>query len=122
DKTRFGNFDALNVLSEARTRLLIEAAGAGQLQDADAVKVGGAYRAFMDQATVDRLDAAPLKADLDAIRAERNLTDVAAVMGQAAKSFQSAVFGLNIDADEKKPTAYAVYIDTDGMGLPDRDY
>jgi putative endopeptidase len=122
DKVRFGNFDVLNVLSENRTRLLIEDAGAGRLQDPDAARVGAAYRAFMDQARVDRLDAQPLAADLDAIRAERSLTDVAAVMGRANASFQSAVFGLDIEADEKAPTRYAVYIDTDGLGLPDRNY
>ena len=122
DKVRFGNFDKLIVLSEARTRLLIEDAGAGRLQDPDAVKVGAAYRAFMNQALADRLDAKPLAADLGAIRAERSHHDVAKVMGLASASFQSAVFGLDIQADEKAPTRYAVYIDTDGLGLPDRDY
>jgi putative endopeptidase len=122
DKVRFGNFDRLNVLSESRTRLLIEGAGAGRLQDPDAVKVGAAYRAFMDQARVDRLDARPLAADLDTIRAERSRSDVAATMGRANTSFQSSIFSLDIQADEKKPMSYAAYVDTDGLGLPDRDY
>ena len=122
DKTRYGNFDVLNVLSEARTRLLIENAGAGHSSDPDAAKVGAAYRAFMDQTRVDGLDAAPMKADLDAIRAERGREDVARVMGHATDTFQSAIFSLDIQADEKAPTRYAVYVDTDGLGLPDRDY
>src|SRR5271154_4976037 len=33
DKVRYGNFDVLGVLSEARTRLLIEDAGAGHSTD-----------------------------------------------------------------------------------------
>src|ERR1700733_4922821 len=33
DKVRFGNFDKLNVLSEARTRLLIESAASGSSSD-----------------------------------------------------------------------------------------
>jgi putative endopeptidase len=122
DKVRFGNFDILSVLSESRTRLLIEDAGAGRTSDPDAVKVGAAYRAFMDQARVDRLDAAPLTADLAAIRAERGRRDVAALMGRANATFQSAIFEGDIQADEKAPTRYAVYLDTGGMGLPDRDY
>jgi putative endopeptidase len=122
DRTRFGNFDKLSILSEARTRLIIDDAAAGRIQDPDAAKIGAAYRAFMDQARVDALDAKPLTADLDAIRAEASLDDVAGVMGAAAKSFQSAVFDVGIQADEKAPTRYAVYMDTAGLGLPDRDY
>jgi putative endopeptidase len=122
DKVRYGNFDTLAVLSEARTRLLIEAAGKGQSDDPDAAKVGAAWRAYMDQAKVDGLDAAPLKPDLDAIRAERSRRDVARLMGRSATSFLPSAFDLDIDADQRAPTRYAVYIDTAGLGLPDRDY
>jgi putative endopeptidase len=122
DRTRYGNFDKLLILSEARTRLLIEQAAAGHSSDADAAKVGAAYTAFMDQARVDALGAAPLAHDLDAIRAEKTHKDVAALMGTAPKSFQSGIFGAQIGADPKTPTRYSVYLGAGGMGLPDRDY
>jgi putative endopeptidase len=122
DRVRFGNFDTLSVLSEARTRALIDDVASGKISDPDAAKVGAAYRAFMDQARVDALGAAPLAADLNTIRKERSHEDVARVMGQATKSFQSSIFDVGIGADAKAPTKYAVYTDTGGMGLPDRDY
>jgi putative endopeptidase len=122
DRTRFGNFDKLVVLSNNRTRLLIEQAAAGQLTDADAARVGDAYKAFMDEGRVERLGAAPLTADLDAIRGESSRDDVATVMGRAALSFESAIFDLDISPDAKDPNRYAVYIDVGGLGLPDRDY
>ncbi len=122
DRVSFGNDDILYMLSERRTRLLIEDASAGRSSDPDAIKVGAAYRAFMNQTRVERLDARPLKADLAAIRAERSHRGVAALMGRANATFQSAIFDTDIQADEKAPTHYAVYIDTGGMGLPDRDY
>ena len=122
DRVRFGNFDTLSILSEARTHALIDDAAAGKLADADAVKVGAAYRAFMDQARVDKLDAAPLAAELDLIRAERTRGDIAGVMGRSPKSFQSSIFAVEIGGDAKAPTKYAVYLDTAGLGLPDRDY
>jgi putative endopeptidase len=122
DRTRFGNFDRLAILSEARTRLIIADAAAGKIADPDAVKVGAAYTAFMDQARADALDAKPLDADLQAIRAETSRSDVAAVMGSSNSNFQSSMFTVGIDADEKAPTRYAVYLDTAGLGLPDRDY
>ncbi|HEY3888559.1 MAG TPA: M13-type metalloendopeptidase [Caulobacteraceae bacterium] len=120
DRTRFGNFDKLVVLSESRTRLIIERAAAGQLTDRDALKVGDAYKAFMDEARVERLGAEPLGPDLDAIRGERTREDVAAVMGRVG--FQSAIFDMSIDADAKDPHRYSVNIDVGGLGLPDRDY
>jgi putative endopeptidase len=122
DKTRYGNFDVLSVLSENRTRLLIEEAAAGKLTDADATRIGDAYKAFMDQDRVDQLDAAPLKADLAEIQGETNLTDVARVMGEAPLGFQNAIFDLGIGADAKDSGKYAVYMDVGGIGLPDRDY
>ena len=122
DRVRYGAADVLYTLSENRTRLIIEDAAAGRSSDPDAGNIGAAYRAFMDQARIERLDAAPLNSDLDAIRGETSLADVAAVMGRANASFQSAVFEVGVSADEKASDRYAVYMDTDGLGLPDRDY
>ena len=122
DRTRFGNFDKLVILSENRTRQIIEAAAAGQIADPDAAKIGAAYTAFMNEARIEALDAKPLTADLDAIHAETSLEDVAVVMGSANANFQSVMFETSIQPDEKAPTHYAVYMDTAGMGLPDRDY
>jgi putative endopeptidase len=120
DRTRFGNFDKLVVLSESRTRLIIDQAAAGQSTDPDAARVGDAYKAFMDQARVERLGAGPLAPGLDLIRGEHTREDVAAVMGRVG--FQSAIFDMSIDADAKDPNRYTVYIDVGGLGLPDRDY
>jgi len=122
DRVRFGNFDRLNVLSENRVRLIMEQAAAGQSTDPDAQRIGAAYRAFMDEALVNKLDAAPLGPDLAAIRAEQSKEDVARQMGQAAYGMQSAIFSLGIDADAKDPNRYTVYMDARGLGLPDRDY
>ncbi|MBV9508960.1 MAG: peptidase M13 [Caulobacteraceae bacterium] len=122
DRARYGNFDALAILTEARVRLLIEDAAAGRSADPDAAKVGDAYKAFMNQALVDHLDDKPLQPDLAAIRSETSLADAAAVMGRGMLGFQGSLFDLDIEADEKAPTRYAVYIDVGGLGMPDRDY
>jgi len=122
DRSRFGNFDKLAILSEARTHLLIEEAAVGRSADPDAVKVGDAYKAFMDETRAERLDAQPLAADLADIRAERTRNDIAALMGRGVGSFQEQLFGAVITADAKAPTHYAVYAGAGGLGLPDRDY
>jgi putative endopeptidase len=122
DRSRYGLFDKLYELSQNRTRLLIEQAAAGTLRDPDATKVGDAYKAFMDQARVDALDAQPLQPELAAIRAERSKQDVAGAMGRSTLNLQDSVFGLGIGPDANDPNAYAVYMDVAGLGLPDRDY
>jgi putative endopeptidase len=122
DRARYGVFDKLIELSQNRTRLLIEQAAAGDLADPDARKVGDAYKAFMDQARVEALDAQPLQPELAAIRAEQSKEDVAAAMGRSALSLQDSVFAMGISPDANDQNAYAVYMDVAGLGLPDRDY
>jgi putative endopeptidase len=122
DRPSFGMFDRLYELSQNRTRVLIETAAKGGSSDPDAPKVGDAYKAFMDQARVDQLDAQPLAPELATIRAERTHEDVAATMGNAPLGFEDSIIGMGIGADAKDPNAYAVYMDVAGLGLPDRDY
>ncbi|HRD28307.1 MAG TPA: M13-type metalloendopeptidase [Caulobacter sp.] len=122
DRSRFGNFDALSILSEARTRAIIEDSAAGRITGPDAVKIGAAYAAFMDEARAESLDIKPLEPELAAIRAVRTRDDMTALMGLSNVSGYSAIFGLGIGDDAKDPAHYAVYAGTGGLGLPDRDY
>ena len=122
DRTSFGDFAVLAILSETRTRAIIEAATAGQSNDADAAKIGAAYSAFMDEARINALDAKPLGDDLAAIRAATTHEALGVLMAQSTQGFQPAIFRLGIDSDAKNPSRYAVYLRTSGLGLPDRDY
>ncbi|HLI67797.1 MAG TPA: M13-type metalloendopeptidase [Caulobacteraceae bacterium] len=122
DRPSYGVDDKLAVLSETRAHLLIESAAAGRVHDVDATRISAAYKAFMDERRVNALGAAPLAADLDAIRNETSREDVAALMGTENAGFQDGVFNVSIGTDSKAPTRYAVYVSTGGLGLPDRDY
>jgi putative endopeptidase len=122
DLSRYGNLNKLGILSENRSHLLIEDALAGRSSDPDAGKVADAYRAFMDEARIERLGARPLAPGLAAIKSEATRADIARTMGHAAGGFQSSLFGVGIGADAKAPTRYAVQMGTAGLGLPDRDY
>ena len=123
DKTSVGAFDKLADLSEAQVHGILEEAAAKNLPATTPEgRIGALYRAFMDERRVESLGAAPLKADLDAIRAEKTREDVAALMGRSNTGFQSAVFDVGIEADAKDPTKYSVYLSQSGLGLPDRDY
>src|SRR5438552_1613196 len=61
DKARSGVFDALRDSVQEQVRAIIEeAARSGAAPDTDAGKIGALYSAFMDEARVEQLDAAPL--------------------------------------------------------------
>ncbi|MDB5431522.1 MAG: putative metalloendopeptidase [Caulobacter sp.] len=123
DRTRFGNFDKLTVLSEARTRAIIEEAMAGKNpSDPDAVRVGTAYASFMDEARVEQLDSKPIQPELATIRAAKTRDDLTALMGLAPTTGYSSIFNFGIQNDLKAPTKYAIYGGQGGLGLPDRDY
>jgi putative endopeptidase len=85
-------------------------------------KVGTFYAAFMDEAQADRLGGAPLKPELDAIRAASDRAALARLMGEAPGGLYPSLFGIFIDSDLKDPSRYAVYLGQSGLGLPDRDY
>jgi putative endopeptidase len=122
DRSRFGAFDQLADLSQARMRAVLEKAAADRSGSGETAQIGALYRSFMDEAKVDALGAKPLQADLAAVRAISSKADLARLMGQAQHSFGGAFFNAQIYDDAKDPQRYAVYLVQGGLGLPDRDY
>ncbi|HWA63612.1 MAG TPA: M13-type metalloendopeptidase [Caulobacteraceae bacterium] len=122
DRSRYGTFDALSALSEERVHAVMEAAAANPGATGDEARVAAFYKAFMDEARVEALDAKPIEGDLAAIRAANSREALAALMGKVNEGFQSSIFNAGIDVDAKAPDRYAVYLDQGGLGLPDRDY
>ncbi|MGZ5956704.1 MAG: M13 family metallopeptidase, partial [Caulobacteraceae bacterium] len=122
DRSRFGSFDVLRELSDARSRALIETAAADPKATGEGAKVGAFYQAFMDEARVETLAARPMQAELSRIRSVRTRADVARIMGASNKGFGYSFFNLYIAPDAKAPTRYSVHLTQGGLGLPDRDY
>jgi len=123
DKSRFGMFDALTDKTQEQVRAIIEeAAKSGAAPDTDAGKIGGLYNAFMDEARIERLDAAPIAAELADIRDAKTRTDIAILMGRSKSGFGGSLFAVTVNEDAKDPTRNALHASQAGWGLPDRDY
>jgi putative endopeptidase len=123
DKPAYGMGAAVNDLTQVQLRSLIEGAAAKHAAgDTNPGKIGGLYNAFMDEARIEKLDATPIKPELDAIRAAKNHTDIARLMGQSHGGFGASFFFVGVTADQKDPDHYRLISGTGGMGLPDRDY
>jgi putative endopeptidase len=122
DRTRYGNFDKLSELSEARTRFIIEAAANDKAATGDKAKIGAAYRSFMDEAAIEALDAKPIQPWLAGVKKIKTKDEFTALMGKSSTTPYTALIGLGISTDAKSPQRYAVYASTGGLSLPDRDY
>ena len=124
DRTSYGSFALLRELSDNRMIKLVQdlAARTDLAPGSDEAKIADAYRAYMDQARVDRLDAQPLAPYLAAIRAANTHEKFAAYLGQIQGQVGSSFFGAGIGVDQKHPTRYAVTIGQSGLGMPNRDY
>jgi putative endopeptidase len=85
-------------------------------------KAGAFYKAFMDEARVEALGAAPIAPELAAIRAARTRDDIAGLMGHNRTDFYGSIVNLSVDVDLKNVSHYALYAGQAGLSLPDRDY
>ena len=124
DRSSYGAFAELAVLSEARVHAILQAAAqtAGAQPTTSPEKIGAFYRAFMDKARVEQLGASPLNGDLDEVRRAPDRAALAALMGRENDGFYASIIDVSIDTDEKEPDRYAVHLSQGGLGLPDRDY
>lgn len=84
--------------------------------------VGDYYASGMDTATIEALDLSPLKPWLDQIAAVENVGDIRELTAEFHRSGISALFGMSVIPDFDNPTANLLYLDQNGLGLPDRDY
>ncbi len=123
DRPRFGAFDMLTELSQARLRDIVE----GYLDHphsltSDQGKVAALYINFFDEGRIEALGARPLAADLARVRALNTRQAVARSMGAAQGDVGASFFGAYVNQDRKDPNKNVFYIGQSGLGLPDRDY
>ena len=86
----------------------------------DAAKIAAGYASFMDEATLEKLDAKPLAPWLAGIRKVKTKDDFTALMGRANTAPYASILPVGITIDAKSPTRYAVTSGSGGLGLPDR--
>ncbi len=124
DRTNFGAFVVLADLSETRVHQILDTSSShASATPSDGLgKAGALYKAFMDEAAVEKRGAEPLAPDLSDIRGVKTPADFATLQGRAQTSFQGSLFAMAIEPDAKDPTKYAITIGQAGLGLPDRDY
>jgi len=102
-------------------RTLVEGYKPGDAANPDRAKVATLYQGFMDEAAIERADAAPLLERLAPVKAATTKDDVAVLMGKSMGGFGASFFGPGVNDDAKQPDIYALYLRQSGLGLGDRD-
>jgi putative endopeptidase len=133
DRSRIGVFSTLADLSNERTRSLIEeAAKAKGSANSDSGKVAALYNSYMDEATIEKKGAEPLRAHLKSIADIHNQHDLARALGETLRAdvdalnntnFHTAnLFGLWVAPGFNDPDHYTAYLLQGGLVMPDREY
>ncbi|HEU4406738.1 MAG TPA: M13 family metallopeptidase [Polyangiaceae bacterium] len=121
DKSNYGMFSALADLSDERTRAIIEEAAGQRDASGEARQVGDFYQSFMNEAAVEAAGLAPLRAELDAINAIKNVEGLVARFAADARALAGGPFVAAVYQDARRPEAHVAHLAQGGLGLPDRD-
>jgi putative endopeptidase len=115
DKSQNGVGSEVNDRNQERLRSIVTGAPAES-------QLGALYQSYMDEARLEQLDAAPLKADLDRVNAISSKAEYTKFMADSLADYGQTLFGVGVGPDTAHPELNTLYIGTSGLGLPDRDY
>ena len=100
--------------------------------DTDQGRIANYYKAYLDTAAIDKAGLAPAKADLDAIGAIADKSQLSAAIGKtiradvdplnATRFGSDHLFGIFVTQGLNTPGETLPYILQGGLGMPDRDY
>ncbi|MYM71657.1 M13 family peptidase [Duganella sp. FT134W] len=124
DKSSWGSFEKLDDDTKPQLRALIEAAAATPEKQAgtEAQRIGDFFASYMDEAKLEQLRLAPLKADFDRVAALSDKKQIPALIAHFNRNGYTAPYGFGIHQDNKDSTKYVADLGQDGLSLPDRDY
>lgn len=119
----FGSFDVLIENNNKQLRGLIEdmAAGTNQAGTLEQ-KIGDLYNIAMDSVKLNKDGYAPIRADLEAIAAIKDRSEVFPMMTALKKKGLPSYFGFYIDADIKNSSMNLLQIVQGGLSLGEKEY
>lgn len=120
---RFGTFDELRDNNQKQLRDLIEDLSSTQHEKGSiGDKISTLYALGLDSVKLNAEGAAPVKEQLDAIKAIADADGVAAAIATLQREGASPFFAFFVSADEKNSSMNIIQLYQSGMGLRDRDY
>lgn len=122
DKASYGNFSQMADRADARVRTLVQELSKGQYPSgSNEQKIAAYFRAFTDEAAMDKAGKTPLQPLLAQVQRLRTSADVARLMGQL-QGVTSVPLALDVQPDPKSPQMNLPLTWQSGLGLPNREY
>lgn len=122
DKARYARFTEIDDRNDVAVRAILDELAAKPSDDPITQKLGDYYSSCLDQAAIEARGTrglAPLLGAIDQIKDSRSLQTAIATLHRHGVR---AVWGLTVGPDEADSTTNIAYLDTAGLGLPDRDF
>ncbi|MBI5202790.1 MAG: M13 family metallopeptidase [Elusimicrobia bacterium] len=120
DKSRFGSFDLLSDKSEEAVKAIVDEAS--RQQGADARKIAGLYRSFMDEERIEAQGLKPLERRLRAIEALKSKAQLPRFFGAGMAEGGASPVAFGVGQDAKDPDRNLGGLGQSGLGLPEREY
>lgn len=122
DRASWGMFDQLRLLSQERTRAILEEAANDANASGNARKFGDFYASLMDEAAIERAGLEPLQADFAAIAAIQTRQQLSDAIAANVRNLGPTPFNLGISQDLRDPAKMTASLGQGGLGMPNRDY
>jgi len=121
DRARWARFSEIDDRNQAAVHAILEGA-ATDPKDPVQTKLGDYFASCMDQAAIEQRGTDGVKPLLDYIQKVQDTKTLVAALTALHKHGVSAVWGDSAEADFADSTMAILFVDTGGLGLPDRDY
>ncbi|HTR49346.1 MAG TPA: M13 family metallopeptidase [Kofleriaceae bacterium] len=122
DRARWGRIPELDEKNKVAVQALLDDDAKGVGGDAAAKKVGEFYASCMDEAAIEKAGTAAIKPALDKIARVHDAATWQAALVELHRLGVPAVWRTSSGPDAKDSKTELTQLDSDGLGLPDRDY
>ena len=122
DKSAWGTFYELRDRTDHQVRDLVEGLQAkNPAPGTNAQKVNDYFRAFLDEAAIDKAGLAPIEASLKDVDSVKDAGMLVGLMGHWQGVVRTPLL-VDANPDLDDPSVYIADFRQGGLGLPDRDY
>ncbi|MGH9582881.1 MAG: M13 family peptidase, partial [Bryobacteraceae bacterium] len=122
DESGWGRFNELQQRNQQVLRSILENAEQHEKQSAIDQRIGGFYHSCMDETAIGQRGTAPLRSELERIRAIRNRRMLLDEIARLQKLGIDVFFDFGPQPAPKNASMMIAAVDQGGLGLPDRDY
>jgi endothelin-converting enzyme/putative endopeptidase len=122
DQSSWGTFDQLYERNQKELRTILEESQQHENRSPIDQKIGGFYQSCMDQATIEKRGADPLRSELERISHISNQQELLDEVVRLHERQVGVFFTFDATPDPKNAKMTIAEVDQGGIGLPEKDF